>query len=59
VARLNAEIVKIMQMPEIRKRINELGFLPQSSSPEDMATRIRTETAYWTTLIKSTGLVLE
>ncbi len=59
VARLNAEIVKIVQLPEIRKRIGELGFLPQSSSPEDMAARIRTETAYWATLIKSTGLVLE
>jgi tripartite-type tricarboxylate transporter receptor subunit TctC len=58
-ARLNAEIVKILQLPDVRKRIGELGFLPQSSTQEDMAARIRAETQQWAALVKSTGMVFD
>lgn len=59
VARLNTEIVRILQQPDLRKRIADLGFLPQSSTPDEMAARIRTETQGWAALVKATGLVLE
>jgi tripartite-type tricarboxylate transporter receptor subunit TctC len=59
VARLNTEIVKVVAMPEIVKRIGDLGFQAQGSTPQEMAARIRAETQQWAAIVKTQGIVLD
>lgn len=45
VARVNREMVKALQQPDIQARLNGLGFVTAPSSPEQLAERIRTDIA--------------
>ena len=56
VAKLNSEIVAIMAMPDIRKRILELGTEPKSSTPEEIATRLKADIAKWGAVIERAGI---
>jgi tripartite-type tricarboxylate transporter receptor subunit TctC len=44
VARLNTEMVKIIQSPDFRKRMDEIGAEPIGNSAEQMAQQIKAET---------------
>ena len=59
VQRLNVAIVKVIQAPEMQKKIQELGSEPLGSSPKEMADRIRRETAEWTAIIKQANITLD
>ncbi len=52
VARLNAEINKALEQPDMRKRVAELGAIPEGGTPEHFATFIKNEMARWSALIK-------
>lgn len=45
VARLNAEAVRVSQLPEVREKLVSLGFEVVGSTPEAFATLIRNDTA--------------
>lgn len=55
VARLNAEIVKIMASQDARERIGDLGADLATSTPQRFADFIRTEHVKWGQLIKESG----
>ncbi|HTP96705.1 MAG TPA: tripartite tricarboxylate transporter substrate binding protein [Burkholderiales bacterium] len=59
VARLNAEIVKAMKLPDVRERFAGLGTDPVTSSPEEFSALIRNEYARWSKLIKAAGIKAE
>jgi tripartite-type tricarboxylate transporter receptor subunit TctC len=59
VARLNAEIVKALQSPEMRKRMDEIGAEPLGGTPEAMAQQIKDETAKFARLVKDAKVVIE
>jgi tripartite-type tricarboxylate transporter receptor subunit TctC len=59
VAQLNAALNKVLAMPEIRERFAGLGAEPWSSSPEQLAAHIRSETAKWSQLVKAVGVTIE
>jgi tripartite-type tricarboxylate transporter receptor subunit TctC len=59
VARLNAEVVKVVAMPDIARRISELGFQPRGSTVDEMTQRIRAETQEWATIVKTQNIALE
>ncbi|WP_295377684.1 tripartite tricarboxylate transporter substrate binding protein [uncultured Pseudacidovorax sp.] len=52
VVRLNAEMVKIIQSPDFRKRMEEIGAEPVGNTPEQMAAQIRGDTAKYAQLVK-------
>lgn len=52
VARLNTEMVKIIQSPEFGKRMDEIGAQPIGNSSEQMARRIAEETDKFAKLVK-------
>lgn len=52
VARLNAEINRILTMPEVKERIAALGADVGGGTPEQLNARIRTEVARWAKVIK-------
>lgn len=53
---LSAEIVKIMQVPEVRQRFSGDGFEPVGSTPDQFAKFVRTEITKWEKIIKTAGL---
>jgi tripartite-type tricarboxylate transporter receptor subunit TctC len=43
IARLNQETVKALQLPEVKSHLDQLGFVAASSTPEQLAERIRSD----------------
>lgn len=59
VARLNAEMVKIIRSPEFGKRMAEIGAEPVGDSSEQMARTIREETEKFARLVKEANVTIE
>jgi len=56
VALLNREILAILQMPDVQKRLEEMGSRPIGTSPEAFAALIRSDVARFAAIIKSAGV---
>ena len=56
VAKLNREIVRILAQPDMKDRLATLGFDPIGSTPDEFATRIKSELAMWTKVIRAAGI---
>jgi len=52
IGRLNAEIVKAIQSPDLRKRLVDGGVEPLTSTPEEFAKFIETETPRYAKIVK-------
>jgi tripartite-type tricarboxylate transporter receptor subunit TctC len=59
VDRINAEIVKGLEDPEIKKRLHFLGFDPVGNTPEQFAQQIRVQLPKWAKLVKDAGIKVE
>ena len=59
VARLNAEMVKVIKSPDFRKRMDEIGAEPIGNSSEQMAAQIKAETDKFARLVKEAKVVIE
>ena len=53
--RYNKEIVKILNMPDVKAKLNAMEFDVVASSPEQFGNWIRTEIPRWGKVIKDTG----
>jgi tripartite-type tricarboxylate transporter receptor subunit TctC len=59
VARLSREVIRALESPDLRERLNALGVDPWPGTPEELASLVRSETARYSDLIKSIGLRLD
>ena len=59
VARLNTEMVKVIQSPEFRKRMEEIGAEPVGNSSEQMAQQIKGETEKFAKLVKEAKVTID
>ena len=59
VTMLNRDINRILQLPDVKTRLLELGAEPASLSPEQFIDFIRSDNAKWEKLIKERGIVVE
>ena len=59
IAKLNAEIVKILAMPDVRKRLLDAGAEPVGNTPEQMAAQIKRETEEYAKVVKQSKIVAE
>ncbi|MGF6527879.1 Bug family tripartite tricarboxylate transporter substrate binding protein [Variovorax sp. PvP013] len=59
VARLNTEMVRIIQSPDFRKRMDEIGAEPVGDTPAQMATRIGNDTANYAKLVKEAKVAID
>jgi tripartite-type tricarboxylate transporter receptor subunit TctC len=59
VDRLNAEMVKIINTPDFRKRMAEVGAEPIGNSPTEMARQIKDDTDKYAKLVKEAKVVIE
>jgi tripartite-type tricarboxylate transporter receptor subunit TctC len=59
VARLHDELVKILNQPDVKSRIESDGSQPVGSSPEDFRRFMRADMDKWARLVKESGAKLE
>ena len=59
IVKVNAEVVRVLQLPAVRERLLELGAEPAKTTPEEFADFIRRDNAKWARLIKERGIVIE
>jgi tripartite-type tricarboxylate transporter receptor subunit TctC len=59
VAQLSAESARILKLPDVSKRISELGAEPVGSTPEEFAALIHSEIAKWAKVIKDANVELQ
>jgi tripartite-type tricarboxylate transporter receptor subunit TctC len=58
-ARLNAEMVKIIQSTEFRQRMAEIGAEPVGNSSDEMTRQVREQTDKFAKLVKNAKVVIE
>ena len=58
-ARLNTEMVKVIQSPEFRTRMSEIGANPVGNTQEQFAALVRDETAKFATLVKAANVTID
>lgn len=56
VTRLNSEIGRILALPDVKQRYNDLGIMPMHTSPERMLEMIRTEIPQMAKILAAIGL---
>jgi tripartite-type tricarboxylate transporter receptor subunit TctC len=59
VEKLNAEIVRILQLPDVRERLAAEAFELPADTPDQFAAIIKAELARWARLVKETGARIE
>jgi tripartite-type tricarboxylate transporter receptor subunit TctC len=52
IARLHQEIVNLVALPDVQKRLDELGFEVVANAPEEFAARIKLELEKWAQVIR-------
>ena len=56
IARLNTEIGKVMQNPDVRKALLAQGVEARTSTPEEFGAMMKSETAKWHKIIAAAGI---
>ncbi len=55
IAKLNAEIVRILNLSDVRERLSSQGADPVGSTPEQFAAWIRSEVQKWAKVVRDSG----
>ena len=58
IAKLHREAVRILALPDVRIRFDELGMVPMGTSPAQFAAAIASEAPLWAKVIKASGAKL-
>ncbi len=59
VRRLRVEALNVIAMPDVRQALSRQGLEPETSTPQELAARIKSETATWAQVIKEAGIKAE
>jgi tripartite-type tricarboxylate transporter receptor subunit TctC len=60
IQRLNAEVGRVLQAPEVRERLKSLGAEEiAGSTPEQLDALMKAETPVWSRVIKAAGIKTE
>ncbi|HEX6008105.1 MAG TPA: tripartite tricarboxylate transporter substrate binding protein [Burkholderiales bacterium] len=59
VARLNAETVKILRLPEVRELVHKMGYEATGTTPEELDRFLRKEMELWAKVIRSANIRLD
>jgi len=55
VAKIYAEVVRALKIPEIRSKLVQQGADPVAGTPDEFAAYLRSETAKWSKVVKASG----
>ena len=56
IARLNTEILKVLNAPEVKERFGKQGVEVRTSTPEQFSTFLRSEVTRWGKVIREAGI---
>jgi tripartite-type tricarboxylate transporter receptor subunit TctC len=56
VAKLNAELVKILRAPDMKEQMAALGAEPVGDTPEELRAFLKADTARWGKIIQEKGI---
>ncbi len=59
VMRLNAEILRALKLPEVKERLENVGFEIVGGTPEAFGAYIKSEIAKWAKVVKASGVKAE
>jgi tripartite-type tricarboxylate transporter receptor subunit TctC len=59
VSRLNAELVRILSMPDVRERLAHHGVLPGGSTPEGLGSHLTQDIAKWNQVVRQASIRLD
>jgi tripartite-type tricarboxylate transporter receptor subunit TctC len=59
VALLHREVGNAAALPDVRQRLDALGFIAVSTSPEEAKAILRRDSAKWTKVIQAAGIKAE
>ena len=59
IARLNRDLVKVLEMPEVKERIVAAGFHPMSSTPEELDAFGKAELTKWAKVARTARVRIE
>jgi len=59
VARMNAEIAKVVQLPEVKEKLLQQGAAAVSSTPDELDRVVREEIKLWANVVKAAGIKSE
>ena len=59
VARLNADVIKTLNSPDVKERLAQNSIEATPSTPEQFAAHIKSETAKWAKVVKDAGVSVE
>ena len=59
IARLNAEIGKARNQPDVQQRITDFGLTAEGGTPEEFGEFVKRDLAQWTRVVKETGVKVE
>jgi tripartite-type tricarboxylate transporter receptor subunit TctC len=59
VKRLNTELNKTLELPEVTQRLRSLGFVPQPTTPEQFGATVLTFWEKWGKIIRTLGIKLD
>ena len=59
IARLNAEVTRLLALPDVKEKILAYGLEANSSTPEALTARAREDAAKWSRVIKAAGIRLD
>jgi tripartite-type tricarboxylate transporter receptor subunit TctC len=57
--KLQKEVVRIVALPDVKQRLDTLGFTPVASTPEVFAAQIRSDLETWSKVVKDLGMKVE
>jgi tripartite-type tricarboxylate transporter receptor subunit TctC len=59
VTKMNAEVRRIVEAPDVKKRLIDLGADPETNTPEQFAAYVRSERTRWAKVVQDTGARVE
>lgn len=59
IAKINADVAKVRAMPDIQKRMQDLGFTPEGGSPGDFGVFVKADLERWKKVVQDTGVKVE
>jgi len=59
VTRVNADVAAVLEAPDLKQRLEQLGADPAPQSPADFARYVREEIAKWAKVVKASGATVD
>jgi tripartite-type tricarboxylate transporter receptor subunit TctC len=56
IERWRGDIVRMVAMPEVRQRLEALGFAPVANTPDEFGARIKSEIAKWSKVVRDANI---